>query len=178
MRIGVVLSQSRTKGSAAVVRVSGVSFNYLQFLWKKLDLISRVAEQGNYPIALKLATELIPWLPESMKTEFMERAMQHQTALRYIRSNKLPQLYKIIDIQQRTSKRNWLLHAYSITALQNFIYDLTSRLDQMGYMENTKVETVGSVDEPTWAEKYRQEMNTPKGKSSKKKELAPTGEAI
>lgn len=93
--------------------------------------------------------------------------------LKLIKANGIPQLYKIVDIHQRRAKRNWLLTAYSAASLQSFINNLTTRLDQMGYMENTELKTEGTVDLPVWAKDYEHEKRTKKG--GKKEPPAPQG---
>lgn len=166
---------SRQQSSAAVTRVKGVSFNYLQFLWKRLDLVAHAREQGNDAVALKLATGMIAWLPKSMKDEFMDESLQIQNNLQIIRSNRLKELQKITDLHERTHKRNWLLAAYSSAALTDFINKLSNKLDALGYMENTKTVTEGTTEggDGDWAEYYQQ--NRGKGKGRRKREEIPTG---
>lgn len=170
-----VLSQQR-QSTAAVIRVKGVSFNYLQFLWGNIAIIKRTQEKGQFAGALALAIELIDYLPESMKSEFEDRAAMIRNSLNLITTGRLPQIQKIPDFYIRGIYKHRLLQNYGNAALQKFISELTTKLDNIGYMENTKVVSEGSADgigEETWLDLQTKESK--KGSSKRKKPEAPSG---
>lgn len=166
---------SQKQSTAAVIRVKGVSFNYLQFLWSSIGTIKRTHEQGNFSGALTLATELIDYLPKSIKEKFKEKAALIDYSLNQIKTGRIPQLRKIPDFYMRGIYKNRLLQTYGNIALKTFIDELTTMLDDIGYMENTKVVAEGDADQQgDWL--YVQEEEKKKGSRSKrKKSEAPTG---
>ena len=160
---------SQRQSTAAVIRVKGVSFNYLQFLWSSIGTIKRTQEQGQFAGALALAVQLIDYLPESMKNEFNKKAVTIKHSLNMITSGKMPQIQRIPDFYIKGIFKKRLLERYGNAAFSQFISELTSKLDNIGYMENTKVVAEGSadgVDGETWLDIQDKEGNK---KSSRKK---------
>lgn len=169
---------SRTESSTAILRVKGVSFNYLQFLWKNLNEINEARQQGNTAVALKLCIDLCDTLPRSLKKEFRLKAIGINHSMLQIRSCSLPELARINDLHKRHRTRNWLLTSYSTAALSQFLDQLTTKLDEMGYMENTKITSEGDADgvdgDGTWKTNYEQSKDRGKIKPAKK-DKAPAG---
>jgi hypothetical protein len=166
---------SQRQSTAAVIRVKGVSFNYLQFLWTSIATVKKTQEQGNFAGALALATELIDYLPTSLKEEFKEKAAKIQHSINMIASGNVPQIKKIPDFFIRGIYKTRLLQKYSSAALSGFINELTTKLDNIGYMENTKVVAEGSadMDQESWME--LQEREGKKSGRRKKGSEAHTG---
>jgi hypothetical protein len=162
---GRILSQQR-QSTAAVIRVKGVSFNYLQFLWSSIGTIKRTQEKGEFAGALALAVELIDYLPESIKKEFTERAATIKHSLNLITTGKIPQIQRIPDFYLKGIFKNRMLQRYGNAAFQQFISELTTKLDNIGYMENTKVVVEGSadMDEQTWLGLQEKEGKKSSGK--------------
>jgi len=161
-----------------VIRVKGVSFNYLQFLWSSIGTIKRTQEEGNFAGALSLAAQLIDYLPESLKGEFKAKSVMIQHSINAIASGSLPQIKQIHDFYVRGIYKTRLLQKYSAAALQGFISELTTKLDNIGYMENTKVVAEGSADsdQQTWLElQERQGQEGKKGSRRKRGSEAPSG---
>lgn len=173
------MSASR-QSTAQIIRVKGVSFNYLQFLWQCIGTVKKTHESGNFAGALKLAAELITYLPESMKSEFKDRASQIENSINLIRSGRLKQIQDIPDFFIRGIYKNRLLQTYGNEALKDFINNLTTKLDNIGYMENTKVVVEGSaeVDEESWLKMQKEgqaQEAKGKGRRRRKDEESPTG---
>jgi hypothetical protein len=173
---GKLLSNAR-QSTAQVIRVKGVSFNYLQFLWQCIGTIKKTHESGNFAGALKLAAELITYLPESMKTEFKSRADQIEVSINLIRTGKLKQISDIPDFFIRGIYKNRLLQTYGMEALKDFINNLTTKLDNIGYMENTKVVAEGSteVSEESWLKMQEQAQGQEPKKGKRKRGESPAG---
>lgn len=168
------LSQQR-QSTADVIRVKGVSFNYLQFLWSSIGTIKKTQEKGEFAGALALAVELIDYLPESIKNEFSERAATIKHSLNLITSGRIPQIQRITDFYIRGIFKNRILQRYGNAAFQQFISELTTKLDNIGYMENTKVVVEGSadMDGQTWLD--QQEKEGKKSSSRRKRNEAASG---
>jgi hypothetical protein len=169
------MSQSK-QSTAAVVRVKGVSFNYLQFLWSQIGQVRSVQSQGNFAAAMKLVTSLIPYLPASMKDEFREKAQRIEESMNTIRSGRLREVQAIPDFFIRGIFKNRLLQTYANAALSKFVDDLTTKLDKMGYMENVKSVPEGTGEvatEDSWLKLQTDKENA--GKRRGKKGDSPTG---
>lgn len=131
---------------AAVVRVKGVSFNFLQFLWADFGKIRQQQAQGNFAGSLQLIVQFIHYLPDSMKDEFRPKAHKIAQIQELIRNDALPQLREIPDLYIRGVYRNRLLQTYSYAALEQLIDEISTALNKLGYMENLKVVQEGDAD--------------------------------
>lgn len=131
---------------AAVIRVKGVSFNYLQFLWNGIGQIRQAQASGNFSGAMALVTSFISYLPDSIKDEFRDRANHIQGVMDIIKSGSLEVIRRIPDFYIRGIYRNRLLQLYATESLTKFIDNLTTQLNKLGYMENLKVVTEGEAD--------------------------------
>lgn len=161
------------QSTAAVVKVKGVSFNYLQFLWSQIGQIRQQQAKGNPAGAMGLMTGLIDYLPDSIKEKFRDRARRIQEIMNQISSGSLPQIQKIPDYYTKGIYKNRLLQLFSNEAFQSFVDDLTSQLNRLGYMENLKQVAEGTVDTETdWIplDKERKRRG-----QSKKRKPEPTG---
>jgi len=78
---------------------------------------------------------LIPYLPKSIKNEFREKVLQIERSMEIIRAGKVPQIQKIPDFYIRGIFKNRLLQTYAHEALDKFMDELSSKLDDLGYME-------------------------------------------
>jgi len=143
-------TQSRTQ----VLKVRGVSFNFLQFMWSSYGQIKQVQAKKDYATALTLLTELIRWLPDSIKEEFRNRAIQIEDSINLIKSGRLPQIQKIPDFYMRGIFKNRLLQTYCDLAFKVLIDDLGTKLNNLGYMENVEKITEGEDD---WYAEHRRE---------------------
>jgi len=145
--------------TATVLKVKGVSLNYLQFLWTNIQDVRKVHAQGEYAAALEKITQFIPYLPDSMKDKHADRAGQIQLVMMNIQSDAYPFLKEIPDFFQRGIMRFKLLQNYSRLALEKFISEMTTDLNNLGYMENIKEVEQGDVDlPPEWLKKKIREQ--------------------
>lgn len=159
---------------AAVIRVKGVSFNYLQFLWSGIGQIRQQQSLGNFSGAMALTTSFIPYLPDSMKEKFRKMAVHINTVMNAIKSGNIPAVQRIPDFFMRGIYKNRVLQIYSNEVLTKFIDDMTSQLNQLGYMENLKMVAEGEADEGIdWIELDRRRKK--QAKRRKKKEEAHIG---
>lgn len=166
------MSQSQS-GTAAVIKVKGVSFNYLQFLWSKIGIVRQAQEQGNFAGAMKLLASLIPYLPDSIKDTFKEKAVRIEHSMTRIRTGNVPEIKRIPDFFLRGIFKNRLLQSYGNEAFNQFMDELTTKLNKMGYMENTKIVAQGEADEEgDWIEV---DQKSSRGSRKKKKSEAPSG---
>jgi hypothetical protein len=154
-------SESKT----TVIKVKGVSFNYVQFLWSRLGVVIQAHSKGMFSEALRLVTDLINYLPDSIKEEFKAEANAIQATMNKVKTGNVPQLKKITDYYVRGLFKKRLLENYASVALNSFIDRLTSRLNDLGYMENTEKLQEGEDD---W---YREHN---KQQAQKKRDKAAT----
>jgi len=166
---------------AAVIKVKGVSFNYLQFLWNGIGQVRQQHALGNYSGAMALVASFIGYLPDSIKEQFRDRANHIQGVMDIIKSGRLEVIKKIPDLYIRGIYKNRLLQLYANKALTKFIDNLTTQLNKLGYMENLKVVTEGEADEAVaWIEmdKKRRAEEKKKRRRTKKHGSAdsPSGE--
>jgi len=139
------LSQE-TASRTQVLKVKGVSFNFLQFMWSSYGQIKQVQAKRDFATALTLLTELIRWLPDSIKEEFRSRAIQIENSINLIKSGRLPQIQKIPDFYMRGIFKNRLLQSYCDLSFKALIDDLGTKLNDLGYMENVEKITEGVDD--------------------------------
>jgi len=118
-----------------VRKVKGVSFNYLAFLWSNIGLIRKAQTDGNSEIALKLAATLIAYLPKGIKEDFTKTADEILHSLNMITSGGMKQIADIPDAFQRRRYKQKILRAYSELKLHKLITDLSTTLQERGYME-------------------------------------------
>lgn len=156
---------------AAVIRVKGVSFNYLQFLWSGIGQIRQQQSLGNFSGSMALTTSFIPYLPDSMKDEFRKKANHINTVMNTIKSGSIPAIQRIPDFFMRGIYKNRLLQIYSNEVLTKFIDDMTTQLNKLGYMENLKMIAEGTADEGMdWIEIDRRRKRQAKMRKKKKEE--------
>lgn len=156
-----------------VVKVKGVSFNFLQFMWSSYGQIKQVQAKRDYATALTLLTELIRWLPDSIKEEFRNRAIKIENSINLIKSGRLRQIQRIPDLYLRGIFRNRLLQSYCDVSFKVLIDDLGTKLNTLGYMENVEKITEGEDD---WYAEHRKEAAAKK-RAEKKKSKQPKTEA-
>lgn len=117
-----------------VKQQKGVSFNYLQFLWSGIGQIRTKQAEGDFGTALKLIAQLIDYLPENIKETFSKKAALIEHSMTLISSGNLPEIKKIPDLFLRIVYKHKLFRAYANLALHNFVDELSTELDQKGYM--------------------------------------------
>lgn len=157
---------------ADVVRVKGVSFNYLQFLWGGIGQIRQQQSQGNFSGSMEMLSQFLDYLPDSMKEEFRDRAKKISSIMKIIKAGSLTQIQEIPDLYIRGIYKNRLLQTYSHEALSSFMNDMTSKLNLLGYMENLKVVLEGDVEQQDWIEEQAKRERAVK---KKKKPRSPQG---
>lgn len=170
---GVLLSQENVSRTQ-VVKVKGVSFNFLQFMWSSYGQIKQVQARRDYATALTLLTELIRWLPDSIKEEFRKKAIMLETNISLIQSGKLKKIRNIPDFYLKGIYKNRLLQAYSDISFKTLIDDLGSKLNNLGYMENVEKLTEGEDD---WYAEQRKEQMRRKRAAKKEEKKQPRSEA-
>ena len=156
-------TQSRTQ----LIKVKGVSFNYLQFLWSGIGQIRKAQSEGDFAGAMGLMTSFIGYLPDSIKEEFRERAAQIRFSMNMIQTGRLKEIQAVPDLFIRGIYKNRLLQLYANEAFSAFIDDLTTMLNRLGYMENTE-----SIDEGfshTWMPQKQEEQKAKKKAKKTKK---------
>lgn len=165
MDVEFVLS-SYSQSKTSVVKVKGVSFNYVQFLWNGIGQVKQAQAKRAYSDAITIVTELISYLPDSIKEDFRTEALKIQENIRRITGNNLPQIKKIPDFYMRGIYRNRLLQTYSAQALDSFIDRLTTKLNALGYMESVEHIQEGEDD---WYAQQRREQTAKKQKETRAK---------
>lgn len=174
-QVVVCMSESR-QSRAAVIRVKGVSFNYLQFLWSGIGEIRKQQAQGNFAGAMAIAAAFIAYLPDSMKDEFRKRAADIRAVMDRIQAGNVPEIKAIADFFLRGIYRNRVLQIFSSEALTQFTDDMTSRLNSLGYMENIKQEAIGEADENVdWVKMDQRRKAAQKGGRRRKRDSSPVG---
>lgn len=155
---------------ASVVRVKGVSFNYLQFLWSQIGQIRQQQAAGNFKGAMALCVSFISYLPDSMKDKFRAKAEHIYMVMNAIQAGNLEQIQEIPDYYIRGIYKNRLLQFYSSEALKTFIDEMTSMLNQLGYMENLKVVAEGDLEgDQDWIPEQQRRQKAERRKRRKEK---------
>lgn len=149
-----------------VVKIKGVSFNYVQFLWSGLGSVKQLQTKQAYSEAMRVIIELIGYLPDSIKSEFRDRAAQIALTMNAVKTGKVKELQQIPDFFIKGIFKNRLLQNYCSRSLSKFVDDLSTRLNEMGYMENVEKIEQGEDD---WYREHRKEQAA-KEKAKKKTE--------
>lgn len=118
---------------AETVHVSGVQFNYVNFLWKEIGEIRREHRSGYVVHALKLLTTLIPYLPKDIQKRFSKRTAKIEEEL-----DNLLKTVKGTSILDRHLKRNRAARIFAFIQLPKLLSDVSRMLDKRGYMERTR----------------------------------------
>lgn len=140
---------------AQVVKIKGVSFNYVQFLWNGIATVKQAQSKKMYSEAMRLTIELVDYLPDTIKNDFRGRATQIAATMEMITSNALKCLKAVPDFYIRGIYRNRILQTYCSKAFSKFINDLSDKLNALGYMENVDRIEEGEDD---WYRLHRQEQ--------------------
>jgi hypothetical protein len=178
----IALSQS-SQSRAAVLKVKGVSFNYVQFLWSGIGQVRQAQQATKYSEAMRIIIELIDYLPNSIKDEFQKRATMISNTMSLIRGSKIDCLRKVPDFYIRGIFKNRILQMYCQKALASFVDELSTKLQSMGYLENVEHIEEGQDDwyleqKKEQAERKRRatrEANKNMTKEARKFETVPEG---
>lgn len=161
-----------SQSHAAIVKVKGVSFNYVQFLWSGIAQVKQAQTKQLYSEGLRLLVELVGYLPNSIKDYFKEKAKMIYHTMTLIKTNQLTCLQQTPDFYVRGIYRNRILQAYANQALSNFVDELSTKLNSMGYMEN--VEKVEEGQDDWFIEHRKQEIQKKRAETIEKKKRAAT----
>jgi len=168
------MSQSEFS-TTEVVKVKGVALNYLQFLWGNTGIqgIREAQMRGDYAGALTKATELIRFLPDSIKQKYREMAEAIDGYTRLVALNKVTVRDKdgrevnpflsVPDLFMRLTKKRAVLREFSRQALLSFMDTLTSELNRLGYMENIKFVMQAEMEVPEEFVRMREAMEKEQG---------------
>lgn len=126
---------TKTGGEPRIIRAKGVRFNYLQFLWSRLNAIQSIAESGDFATALKLLILDIPIFPEDIRKAFEQKAKVIENGINIILSYQIPQLQNIPDLFIKQWLREKYLAYYCQEHYKEFITALFEALQDKGYIE-------------------------------------------
>lgn len=116
-----------------VKQVSGVSFNYVNFLWENIAEIRRQQRDGNVVYALRLLTSLITYLPKDIQKKFQQKANRID--------EELFKLVKGVDgstLLTRHLSQNRAAKLFAAKMFKEFMGEVSSMLDSRGYMERVR----------------------------------------
>jgi len=122
-------------GEPRIIRAKGVRFNYLQFLWSRLNTIVSTAESGDYALAMKLLILDVQVLPNDIREIFEPRAKMIEQGIAIILNYQIPQLQNIPDLFIRQLLREKYLQWYCKQHYESFIKDLFITLQSKGFIE-------------------------------------------
>lgn len=117
--------------------------------------------------------QFIDYLPDSLKDEFRERIKKISNVITMLKAGSIPQIQNIPDYFIRGIYKNRLLQTYSFEALSTVLNDMTSKLNDLGYMENLKTVLEGDADQQDWMPLHKEQSKKRKGK--KKQPKSPQG---
>lgn len=129
-------------GEPRIVRAKGVRFNYLQFLWSRINAVHGVAESGDFSLALKLLILDIPILPPDIKEMFEQRAKIIEQNINKILNYQIPHLQHIKDLFIKQMLREKYLQYYCKEHYVAFIKDLFDALKDKGLIEQADYEVL------------------------------------
>lgn len=115
-----------------------VNPQYMTFLWSEIHKFREAQSWGNFAYAMKLAITLIGYLTDDLKEKFEKKADMITNTLNQITSGNVGGINEINDTFQKHIRKKKLLETYANKALNGFITELTSALEQKGYMEHHK----------------------------------------
>lgn len=161
--------QQQNMSRTQILKVKGVSFNYVQFLWTSLGQIKQVQARRDYASAMQLLADLIRWLPDSLKEEFREKVIKIERSMNHIKAGTLAEIRRIPDFYIRGIFKHKLLQTYADKAFSSLIDELSTKLNQMGYMENTEKVLEGEDD---WYALHRKDSDKKKRQAAKQKGAA------
>lgn len=164
-----------SQSHAAIVKVKGVSFNYVQFLWSGIAQVKQAQAKQMYSEGMRLSIELVNYLPNSLKDAFKNKVAMIQHTMTLIKTNSLTCLKQTPDFYIRGIFRNRILQAYAGRALSQFIDELSDKLNSMGYMEN--VEKVEEGQDDWFIEHKKQEIQRKRADTIEKKKKGQSKEA-
>ena len=131
---------TKTAHEPRIIRAKGVHFNYLQFLWSRLNAIHSIAETGDFSLALKLLILDIPILPPDLQEIFTIRAEVIDRGINRILNYQIPQLEHIKDLFIKQMLREKYLQYYCKEHYMAFIKDLFEALESKGMIEKGSYE--------------------------------------
>ena len=120
---------------SALKTVKNASPQYMNFVWVQYGKVREAQIQGRFAYAAKLATTLIPYLPDDLKKKFHEQADLIIHTQKLITSGTVCNINTINDTFHKQIQKNKILETYSDQALNKFINDLSSAFDKKGYFE-------------------------------------------
>jgi len=126
---------TKSGGEPRIIRAKGVRFNYLQFLWSRLNTIQTVAENGDFSLALRLLILDIPIMPPDIRETFKERAETIEKNMQLILNYQIPQLQHVHDLFIKQLLREKYLQFYCKSHYEEFINDLFIALQDKGFIE-------------------------------------------
>ena len=145
---------TKTAHEPRIIRAKGVHFNYLQFLWSRLNAIHSVAETGDFSLALKLLILDIPILPPDLQEIFGLRAEIIDKGINRILNYQIPQLQHIKDLFIKQMLREKYLQYYCKEHYIAFIKDLFDALESKGMIEKGSYEIPEGTSHTLKAEAY------------------------
>jgi len=119
---------------AAVQKVKGVQFNYVNFLWKELARIRDLEVQKEYVAAFHLSMSLMKYLPNDIQAKFTKDIENYRNVMRAIPEKVRSQA---IDRFNADIRINDISQQYANKRLELFLSDVCKMLDKKGYMEKT-----------------------------------------
>ncbi|RLF99479.1 MAG: hypothetical protein DRN49_04325 [Thaumarchaeota archaeon] len=133
MKNGIMSYPVKTP-EARIQRAKGVKFNYLQFLWSRLNMIVKIAEAGDYALALKLLILDIPVLPADLREVFQQYAEIIENGISKIGNYEIPQLQNVPDLFIKQILRDKYLQFYCKEWYEKMITMLFEALEGKGFL--------------------------------------------
>jgi len=121
---------------SAVTRVKKVQFNYVQVLWKNINVITACEEAGQYYLALQ---KLLDFVNEIIPKEVWEMYKDKSVGIRReIGFIKLEVTRIAIDAFNEMILRKKALDTYAREMVTSFGREVINTLDDRGYLEETE----------------------------------------
>lgn len=125
-----------TTEKPSITKVKKVQFNYVQVLWKNINVITSAEESGQYYLALQ---KLLDFVNEIIPKEVWEMYKDKAAAIRReIGFIKLEVARLAIDAFNEMILRKKALDIYSREMVTAFGREVINTLDDRGYLEETE----------------------------------------
>jgi len=117
---------------AAVEKVKGVQFNYVNHLWKELAWIEEQKKLGHFAVALQTLIDLLLVVPKDLSEKFKSERERIEKEMAYLRQKVRAEAVDEFSLWILEPK---VLNRYAADELPPFLRSFSDSLDAKDYFE-------------------------------------------
>lgn len=126
------------KASTPKTKVKKVQFNYVQVLWRNINVITTLEEAGQYYLALQKLLDFVnETVPKEVWTMYKDKAQQIRREIGFL---KIQISAIALDDFNEVILRKKILDKYARDTTASFGREVINTLDDRGYLEETSPE--------------------------------------